>query len=251
MSRNISVLLVVSLVTLGCASSRKLDQISLQTSVLEKQNQAIENKLIELDSVSKSLLEALTIFKARTEFSDKSGDARLEEISSKLNDVIDRMERLEQSFAALQSGILKTPITPASDTTADSTGGISYVDAKKLYDTAFKDMASGNYALAILGFREYVKAFPKTDLSDDAQFWVGECHYRQTDYAMAKEEYLKAEKDYPGSDKMPSVLYKLGRCFQETGDNKSAKKYYESVVAKFEGSAEAELAKEKLASSTR
>lgn len=240
--------LVAALLVSGCTSSRKLDEMQLQVSVLEKQNLAIEDKLIAQDSLSRSLLEALQTFKARTEFADKAGDARFDELSAKLNDVIDRIERLQQSFAGLEQGLMRAPIVSGEeDSLGDTTkAGLRYVDAQRLFDRAFKDMASGDYSLAILGFGEYIKTFPETDLTDDAQFWIGECHYRQDNFAAASREYAKVESDFPDSDKMASALYKLGRCAEQSGETARAREYYESTVARFPDTQEAELAAQKL-----
>jgi len=234
------------LLLMGCASSRKLDEVSLQINVLEQQNRAIEDKLIEADSLGRSLLDALTTFKARTEFTDEAGDARLEELGAKLNDVIDRVERLQQSVAALQQGLLRAPLPAVADSASDTTsGGVVYVDARKLYDGAFSDISAGNYQLAILGFNEYITGFPNTDLTDDAQFWIGECYYRQNDFAPARDEFAKVVSKFPESDRMASALYKLGKCYMETGDKAQAKKYYDETINKFPDTPEAELAKEK------
>jgi tol-pal system protein YbgF len=242
--------LIVLLAVTGCTSTRQLEEMQLQVNVIEQQNRAIEEKLISVDSLGHSLLEALQVFKARTEFADKAGDARLDEISAKLNDVLDRIERLQQSVAGLQQGLIKAPAESDQDSASDTTtAGFTYVDAKKLFDRAFRDMASGDYSLAILGFNEYVKTFPKTDLTDDAQFWIGECHYRQKDFIVAATEYGKVEKNYPDSDKMPSALYKLGRCYGELGESAKAKKYFEDTAARFPDTQEAELATEKLQNS--
>ncbi len=239
--------LIALFLTLGCTSSRQLEEIQLQVNVLEQQSRVIEEKLVAQDSLSRSLLEALQIFKARTEFADKAGDARFDELDAKLNDVLDRIERLQQSFAGFQQALIRAGPVSAQDTTADSTkAAIAYVDARRLFDRAFKDMASGDYSLSVLGFREYIKTFPETDLTDDAQFWIGESFYRQRDYASAQREYATVERSYPDSDKMASALYKLGRCFEETGNSAEATKYYEMTVARFPETQEAELANSKL-----
>jgi len=239
--------IVLLLLVAGCSSSRKLDEMALQVNVLEQQNRAIEDKLIEMDSLNVTLLEALRTFKARTEFAEKAGDARLDEISSKVNDVLDRMERMQQSIAALQQGLVRAPA--ADSTSADSLGDSTVVvmtDARRLYNQAFKDMASGNFELAILGFNEYVKTFPTTDLTDDAQFWIGECYYRQQNYEAALDEYSKIETGYTDSDKLSMTLYKLGRCHEEAGNRTKARSYYQKTLEQFPESTSAELSKQKL-----
>jgi tol-pal system protein YbgF len=239
--------LLALLLVSGCTSTRQLDEMQLQINVLEQQNRAIEESLLAQDSLSRSLLEALQVFKARTEFADKAGDARLDEISARLNDVLDRIERVQQSVAGLQQGLLSASAESIRDSASDTAAaGFTYIDAKRLFDRAFKDMASGDYSLAILGFKEYVKTFPETHLTDDAQFWIGECHYRQQDYATAAAEYARVEESYADSDKMASALYKLGRCHGELGETARAREYFEQTVARFPNTQEAELASEKL-----
>lgn len=249
MMRRLGIIIIpiALLLLVGCSSSRKLDEMALQMNVLEQQNRAIEDKLIEMDSLNVTLLEALRTFKARTEFAEKAGDARLDEISSKVNDVLDRMERMQQSIAALQQGLVRSPVadTTGADSLADTTAVI-ITDAKRLYNQAFKDMASGNFELGILGFSEYIKTFPNTDLTDDAQFWIGECYYRQQNYEAALEEYSKIEKGYAESDKLSMALYKLGRCYEETGNRTTAKSYYQKTVNQFPESTSAELSRQKL-----
>ena len=49
--------------------------------------------------------------------------------------------------------------------------------ANDLYDAAYRDFSRGNYDLAIEGFRELLKYYPNMNLSDNAQYWIGECYY--------------------------------------------------------------------------
>lgn len=241
------IIVALLLATVGCTSSRQFEELQLQVNVLEQQNRAIEEKLIAADSLNRTLLEALHVFKARTEFADEAGDARLEEISAKQNDILDRVGRLQQSLTALQQGLIRSPAEIVQDSTSDSTSaGFTYTDARRIFDSAFKDLTSGDYNLAVLGFTEYIKTFPNTDLTDDAQFWIGECHYRQMNFEAAREGYALVEKKYSDSDKMASALYKLGRCYEELGDAAGAKKYFEDTVARFPDTQEAELANDKL-----
>lgn len=245
------IIVAVLLAAVGCTSSRQFEELQLQVNVLEQQNRAIEEKLISADSLNRTLLEALHVFKARTEFADEAGDARLEEISAKQNDILDRVGRLQQSLTALEQGLVRAPAVTEQDSASDTAAaGFTYTDARRIFDSAFKDLTSGDYNLAVLGFTEYIKTFPETDLTDDAQFWIGECHYRQKDFGAAKDGYALVEKNYTDSDKLASALYKLGRCYEEMGDTAGAKKYFEDTVAKFPDTQEAELANDKLQKQT-
>ena len=80
--------------------------------------------------------------------------------------------------------------------------------AAELYDTAYGDYGKGRYALAIQGFQEYVDAYPNTDLTDNAMYWIGESHYAQKKYKEAIEDFTKVIKQWPKSDKAAAALLK-------------------------------------------
>ncbi len=129
-----------------------------------------------------------------------------------------------------------------------SGGEISESDAKRLYDQAYKDLTRGNYSLALLGFREYLRRSPASDLADNAQYWTGECYYAQRDYDPAIQEFLKVQKDYPQGDKVPAALLKTGFSFLQMEDRASARRYLNQVVEQFPNSEEAVSARNKLRS---
>jgi TolA-binding protein len=70
-----------------------------------------------------------------------------------------------------------------------------------LYDTAYGDYTKGRYALAVQGFQDYLKAYPNTDLSDDAQYWIGESRYAQKNFREPVADFDKLLKDWPKSNK--------------------------------------------------
>ena len=41
---------------------------------------------------------------------------------------------------------------------------------------AFSDYAAGQWPLAIQGFETYIRAFPRSEQADDAQFYIGEAY---------------------------------------------------------------------------
>ncbi len=129
-----------------------------------------------------------------------------------------------------------------------SGGDISESDVKRLYDQAYKDLTRGNYSLALLGFREYLRRSPASDLADNAQYWIGECYYAQRDYDPAIQEFLKVQKNYPREDKVPAALLKTGFSFLQLEDRASARRYLNQVVEQFPNSEEAVSARNKLRS---
>ena len=55
--------------------------------------------------------------------------------------------------------------------TLPDTAGLS---PNRVFDTAFSDYSSSQYASAIAGFQQVIKNFPTAERADDAQFFIGE-----------------------------------------------------------------------------
>jgi tol-pal system protein YbgF len=145
------------------------------------------------------------------------------------------------------------PRPPATPAVADSTLGASgtapsEAEAKRVYDQAYWDLTRGNYSLAVLGFREYLRRNPKSELADNAQYWVGECFYAQRDFNQAISEFLKVVEQYPRGDKVPAALLKTGYSYLQLEDKATARRYLNQVIEQYPQSDEAALAKNKLRS---
>lgn len=119
-------------------------------------------------------------------------------------------------------------------------------EAKRLYDQAYLDLTRGNYSLAILGFREFLRLSPGSDLADNAQYWIGECYYAQRDFNQAIREFLTVEERHPAGDKVPAALLKAGYSFQALEDRAAARRYLNEVLTRFPNSDEAVLARNRL-----
>jgi tol-pal system protein YbgF len=161
------------------------------------------------------------------ELFDKMG--RLE---GKLDDVMGRFQQISQRVAA-------PPAAPQQ------------VDPNQLYDQAGQDLSQGRYALALQGFRDFVRRYPTADLADNAQYGVGECFFAQSQFDSAGAAYAKVEESWPQGDKVPAALYKLALSRDRLGQKDAAKKAFEDLVKRFPNSGEAQLARERLGDTRR
>jgi tol-pal system protein YbgF len=91
-------------------------------------------------------------------------------------------------------------------------------------------MRGGNYDLAIQGFGEYIKQFPSTDFTDNAQYWVGESLYGKKQFAEAIEAWNTLFRDYPSSDKLPDARVKKGMALERLGRRSQALVEYRYVI---------------------
>ena len=130
-----------------------------------------------------------------------------------------------------------------------------------IYQAAYLDFSKGSYALAIAGFREFLRRFPDQTLAGAAQYWIGEAHialargYANAGQApqatealeQAVQEFRKVLANYPRSDKAPASLYKEALALLELKQTDAAQQRLQYLVETFPQSEESVLARERLA----
>src|SRR5918995_1376056 len=55
----------------------------------------------------------------------------------------------------------------------------------RMYEAAMAEYAAGQWTLAITGFDQFLKAFPTSEMADDAQKMIGDTHYAAGKYPEA------------------------------------------------------------------
>jgi len=103
-----------------------------------------------------------------------------------------------------------------------------------------------DYKSAKDGFDFYIKKYPKSDNTDNAQFWIGEIYYTRKWYEKAILEYQKVIENYKGGNKVPAAYLKQGLSFLNLGEKESADMILNELIKKFPDSKEAGLAKKKV-----
>jgi len=249
-------------------TARDLEAVRQQQIALEERLQRLEQRAAEQAELLRSL---------RAEDSARWGDfdTRLAAIDAKLRDALGEREGYARNpsvwGAAPPMRNQPAPAVPPEGVTSpEAPGGVAgedagagaprtpeaaaapgpggEADAKRMYDQAYKDLQRGNYSLAVLGFREFLRLAPESDLADNAQYWIGECHYAERDFQQAIQEFLKVPELWPRGDKAPSALLKTGYAYLQLDDRANARKYLNQVVEQFPNSEEATSAKNKLRS---
>ena len=120
-------------------------------------------------------------------------------------------------------------------------------DGDTLYSAAYEDFKAAKYEDARNAFKKYIELYPKTDLADNAQFWIGESYYLENNYEKAILEYEKVVKNYPEGNKVPVAMLKQGMSFLKMADKASAKLLFEQVIKDYPNTNQAKIARAKLA----
>ncbi len=126
-------------------------------------------------------------------------------------------------------------------------GAVQLSPEKKAYGEAMGLLKAKKYELAIGRFRKFIKEYPGHDLSDNAQYWIGESYYGLKRYDEAIIEFEEVIRQYPKGDKVPSALLKEGLAFHELKDDNTARQILKKILDQYPESDEAKIAREKVA----
>ena len=100
----------------------------------------------------------------------------------------------------------------------------------RLWDMAFSDYAAGQWPLAIQGFETYMRAFPRSEQADDAQFYIGEAYQLDGKMREALAAYERVAADYPQSNRAADSYYKRGVIYNTLNQPDKAREMFETTI---------------------
>jgi tol-pal system protein YbgF len=206
---------------------RVREDIALRTRLLEERGKAYEEKNKALEDRTKILEEQIKGMEDRF----KGLEDRLKGLDGKMDGFISKQTETEKS-------------TPTKEVPSEIKGVSARVG--DLYRDAYETFQKGDLEGARRKFEAFLKQYPNTELSDNAQFWIGETYYLKKDFEKAILEYEKAIAKYPEGDKIPAALFKQALAFLELGDKTNARNLLKRVIERYPHSEQAEMAKKRL-----
>ena len=135
------------------------------------------------------------------------------------------------------------PVTAPPPPALPSTAGLS---PTRLYETAQADYFAGQWNSAVSGFEAFLRAFPRSEQADDAQFYIGETYFAQNQWDQAVAAYNLVIQMYPGTNSIPVAYYKRGLAEQRLGQLEAARASWEAAVKNFPDTDAGRLAKQNL-----
>ena len=117
---------------------------------------------------------------------------------------------------------------------------------QRMYDTAWADYTNGQWALSIQGFEAYIRTYPRSELADDAQFYIGQTYYAEGAFQDAVEAFDEVLLAYPDGDIVPDASYKRGLALDRLGYVDRARQAFELVVTNYPDNTMATLAQQAL-----
>jgi len=168
-----------------------------------------------------------------------------------ITDLKTRVEALEKSvkdvkaYLGLGPGFQPKGVATGEEKTVQQ-APVSPEQAK--YAHALAVYKAGKLEEAIGNFKDFIKVFPKSDLADNAQFWIGECYMGLKQYDQAILAYQQVIKRYPKGNKVPNAMLRQALAFQAINDSTSAKLLLKRIIKNYPNSNEANIARTKLKS---
>jgi tol-pal system protein YbgF len=249
------------------AANKEHQQMMADIRMLQQQNTRLQNQLAAvtklLESVTARLEEQAAA--SRKSFADQKAVAdtmnadlrvlreKIDESNVRLGSISEEVEtlRLAQTAApaAAAPAAPTDPNAPAAAvppvTPAPRPGSFG-ASPSQAFETARSDYYMGNWSLAIQGFESFVKTFPKSDLTDDAQYYIGETYFMSGRFQDAITAYNQVIEQYPASNTLPDTYFKRGMAQKALGQIPQAKESLAFVIKTYPASDAAFLAKQAL-----
>lgn len=223
----------------------RLENLQTEVRTLETGIEEYKNLLRKPSKEIDQLRENIVLRTKALEDNEKMRQEKDKALEEKFKGMEERLKGLEGKISQLASKQLESEGSiPGKEASVD-VKGVS-TRAGDLYKDAYATLQKGDGEGARRKFEAFLKQYPNTELSDNAQFWIGETYYLKKDYEKAILEYEKAITKYPEGDKVPAALYKQALAFLELGDKTNARNLLKKVIERYPSSDQAQIAKKKL-----
>lgn len=120
-------------------------------------------------------------------------------------------------------------------------------DAQALYDRGYTQYHQGRFVDAESSFQRYIQSYPDTELTDNAQYWIGESRLARGDTQGALAAFRETVERHPRGNKVPDALLKVAEAMATLGDTEGAREAYREVIRRFAGTTAAAVAEDRLA----
>lgn len=276
-SRGLALAMVLVCASPAVAQSRREMQMMADIRMLQEQTQllqqqltaAIEQLSATLKTINGRVDEQATTM--RKSFADQKLSVdqfgtdlrivreRIDENTVRISALAQEVEALRLAIPQFPAGVFTPPTDPAAPVPATGTTPETAPPAlpppvalapgmtpQRLYNTALADFTAGQWVLCIEGFNMYLRSFAKTDLGDDAQWYVGECYQSDGKFNEAIEAYNRVIANYPKGDRVPDAYYKRGIALSAIGQTDRARESFETLMKLYPEIDLARLAKQQV-----
>jgi tol-pal system protein YbgF len=197
-------------------SNQSLVQLATQVDSLQAQVRDLRGQIEELQNANQAL---------RKQQRDLYGD-------------------LDKRVAALEHG---APTASGGSGSSEDSGepGVTSTE-QSVYGQAFDALKAGSYSVAISGFESFLNQYASSPLAPNAEYWLGEAHYVNNDFAAAERAFQTVLDKWPSSSKAPAAMLDLGNTQLAQGKTAKGRATLQQVVSQYAGTDAATRAQTRL-----
>ena len=212
-------------------------RIAEQTETLLRSNATLVTKVAEIEERMQS-----------TQGATEQTTYRLDQLAQQLTQTQRDMETLRAMLASMQQPGATAPAGAGSgsEVNVPAPPPVAAGNPMDTYNAALRDYQRGNYDLAIEGFEEFLQVNPRSELADNAAYWIGESLFSQKKYREAIQQFDSVVNNYPRSEKVPGALLKKGFSYISVGERAQGVVQLQYVLHEHPKSQEASLARQRL-----
>jgi tol-pal system protein YbgF len=228
-------------------TQREITEAKESLQGVQKGQAELDNKTDRIRIEIQNLQGKLDEIKFHAEKASNDTLAMREEMTAKLKEQDEKLIAVRKDVDTLKTSITPPPAiisqtqpgaTPPSSLEGDS--------AEELYNAAYSKWKAEDLEGARSAFKNFLQIYPHHELSDNAQFWIGESYFREKKYEEAVVEFEEVVKKYPKENKVPDAMLKEGLAFYELEKVKESKYILNKLISKYPKSEPAKIAKSRL-----
>jgi tol-pal system protein YbgF len=156
----------------------------------------------------------------------------------------------------------QAPVVPAPSTTGQAARGsvnpgawgindnspATEADQEEAFRAAYQDFTRGDYDRALTGFQEFQRRFPKSPLTANSDYFMGECLFSQQRHQEAVEAFTRAIAEKPDGDRVAAAYLKKGLSLLALKQTAQGVIQLQHVIESYPRTEEARIATERLRS---
>ncbi len=167
-------------------------------------------------------------------------DSEVGELQNELKQKEQKLKEMEEMLATVQAS--ETPVQKSARATAQGRSAAPVGSFQARYEEALNLYNNRHYREAIQRFQALIRENPNNSLSDNCQYWIGECYYSMGKYNQALVEFQKVFT-FPRSNKEDDAQLKIGMTYLRLGDKARAKEAFRTLIENYPKSEYVPIAK--------
>lgn len=254
MKLNICISVLLLLATANIASAQKkitIEQVEVDVITIEQQLKLLQST-VDANGAAKELVgklvDQVSAGQQDTDrnFKDlqaqnKDTAAEVHKIAESLTKLVDAMSDLKEDVSSLRANVnaISKQLMAMQTTTQPLPG------PDDLWRTAQLDYLTGNYALAIPGFQDFLSKYPGDTRAAEGHLRIADSLFNLKKYDAAEMEFDSILQQYPDKDIQRTALLKKAYSLAEH-DKPQALKALNDLVKQYPNTDEATRAQEKI-----